>query len=65
VTDGLTEATSAENVVYGNERLDGFVRANRFMSAAELVNSLAEDVSAFSTEAKSKDDRTMLAFQLR
>jgi serine phosphatase RsbU (regulator of sigma subunit) len=59
-TDGITEAFNAQDVDYGEERLEAFLRERRSLGQAELVDGLIEDVLAFCGSVRPKDDMTLL-----
>lgn len=59
-TDGITEAFNAQDVDYGEERLEAFLRERRGLGQAELVDGLIEDVLAFCGSVRPKDDMTLL-----
>ena len=57
-TDGATEAWDGEGELFGEERLEELVIANRHLSAAELQNTLVQAVTAFAGEPE--DDLTLV-----
>lgn len=59
-TDGVPEATNADNMLYGEDRLLSFMNANASMEARELLPALKSDIDAFVGEAPQFDDITML-----
>ncbi len=59
-TDGVTEATNADNELYGEERLLHVMNQNTNMSSKELCEAVKADVDAFVGEAPQFDDITML-----
>ena len=59
-TDGVTEATNAENELYGEERLLHVMNQNTNVSSQELCEAVKADVDAFVGEAPQFDDITML-----
>ena len=61
-TDGVTEATNAEKVLYGEERLKAFMDAHGELNAKELLSGLKMDIDEFVGEAPQFDDITMLMF---
>ncbi|MCR5024507.1 MAG: PP2C family protein-serine/threonine phosphatase [Lachnospiraceae bacterium] len=63
-TDGLPEATNAENVLYGEERMLNVLNKNTDVSLDILLKNVKEDVDNFVGEAPQFDDLTMLAFKL-
>jgi sigma-B regulation protein RsbU (phosphoserine phosphatase) len=58
-TDGIPEATSREGAFFGRERLMALLEG-RLATAAGLVKTIAEEVSAHTGEAEQFDDITML-----
>ena len=60
-TDGLVEARSPSGEVFGGVRLRETLRANRALSAPELVRELVDTLGAFGRGADPHDDLTMLA----
>jgi len=59
-TDGITEATNAENVLYGEERLCNVVNLNKNATPQVLCSAVKADVDEFVGEAPQFDDITML-----
>jgi sigma-B regulation protein RsbU (phosphoserine phosphatase) len=59
-TDGVTEATNAENTLYNEERLLGFMNQNAAMDASKLLPALKNHIDEFVGEAPQFDDITML-----
>ncbi len=65
-TDGITEATNADNELYEENRLLARLNATADqISAAELCAQVREDVNAFVGDAPQFDDMTMLALRYR
>jgi len=64
-TDGVPEATDAENCLYGFERLGRALNRNRNKGPAELLPLIQEDVDAFVGGAPQFDDLTMLCLEFR
>lgn len=62
-TDGVTEATNADNKLYGEERLLEAINSREFDSMEELCKFIKSDVDEFVGEAPQFDDITMLAFK--
>ncbi|MCR5023604.1 MAG: PP2C family protein-serine/threonine phosphatase [Lachnospiraceae bacterium] len=63
-TDGLPEATNAENELYGEERTLNILNKNTDVPLDQLLKNVKEDVDKFVGEAPQFDDLTMLAFKL-
>ena len=59
-TDGVTEATNNDNVLYGEERLLGFMNKNSTVDAKSLLPELKANIDEFVGEAPQFDDITML-----
>ncbi|MGN0691158.1 MAG: SpoIIE family protein phosphatase [Oscillospiraceae bacterium] len=59
-TDGITEATSAEKELYGEERLSAYLNGHADNSAEDILHGLKADVDSFVGEAPQFDDMTML-----
>ena len=62
-TDGVTEATNSESVLYGEERLLNAINSREFDSMEELCKFIKSDVDSFVGDAPQFDDITMLAFK--
>ena len=62
-TDGVNEAFSADEVEYGNERLESFLANHSDNRPKELVDSLRSDVGAWAEGAEQSDDITILAVE--
>ena len=60
-TDGVTEATNAEQQLYGEERLSAVLNANRDCAPKELLAAVRTDVEAFVGKAPQFDDITVLS----
>ncbi len=63
-TDGVTEATSAENKLYGKERLLEALDRAAVKTPEELLAAVKEDVDAFVGDAPQFDDITMLSLKI-
>ncbi len=65
MTDGVTEAQTAEGELYGNQRLQRRLQElqRRGAGAREVVETLRRDVAAFSAGAEPADDLTILALR--
>ena len=64
-TDGVPEATNAENKLYGEERLLAFMNQNASVEATELLPLLKANIDEFVGEAPQFDDITMLMFDYK
>ena len=59
-TDGVPEATNAENKLYGEDRLLTFMNQKASMEATKLLPALKTNIDEFVGEAPQFDDITML-----
>ena len=59
-TDGITEATNAQNERFGTDRLDQ-VLSGCPVEAEAMVKSVLEAIDRFTVAAPATDDRTLLA----
>ena len=59
-TDGVPEATNAENKLYGEDRLINFINQNASAEAEKLLPALKNNIDEFVGEAPQFDDITML-----
>jgi sigma-B regulation protein RsbU (phosphoserine phosphatase) len=64
-TDGVTEATPADNRLYGEDRLKAVLDAHRDAPTAELLPIVKADIDEFVEGAPQFDDITMLALEVR
>ncbi|MBR5125796.1 MAG: SpoIIE family protein phosphatase [Oscillospiraceae bacterium] len=64
-TDGVPEATNADNQLYGEDRLLSFMNQNASMEATALLPALKANIDEFVGEAPQFDDITMLMFDYR
>ncbi|MBP5156266.1 MAG: SpoIIE family protein phosphatase [Treponema sp.] len=64
-TDGVTEATNADNELYGEQRLILCMADKRSLSAKELLEAVQDDVNSFVGSAPQFDDITMLELSLK
>ena len=64
-TDGVPEATNADNKLYGEDRLLAFMNANASAEATEILPQLKADIDEFVGEAPQFDDITMLMFDYK
>ncbi len=63
-TDGVTEATNADNQLYGNDRLLDCMEAGANMSVSDLIKTLKEDIDNFVGDAEQFDDITVMAMKI-
>lgn len=64
-TDGVTEATSANNELYGMDRLKAALDANSDKKMEDLLPAIKADIDKFVGEAPQFDDITMLGFEFK
>lgn len=62
-TDGVTEATNADNALYGETRLLNIVSKDPKADPRTLCEAVKEDVDSFVAEAPQFDDITMLCLK--
>lgn len=62
-TDGVTEATNADEQLYGEDRLLAAANSVQFTDMKSLCDLIKQDVDAFVGEAPQFDDITMVAFR--
>ena len=61
-TDGVPEATNAQNKLYGEERLLLFMNQNADVRSSDMLPALKANIDEFVGEAPQFDDITMLMF---
>ena len=61
-TDGVPEATNADNQLYGENRLLEFMNNNLDLGATQLLPNLKTNIDEFVGDAPQFDDITMLVF---
>lgn len=64
-TDGVTEATDANNQLYGMKRLESVLKKNSSMVPAELLSAVRADIDAFVGNAPQFDDITMICLEFK
>lgn len=64
-TDGVTEATNANNELYGMDRLTKILDENSALPPAELLPKIKADIDKFVGEASQFDDITMLCLEYK
>ena len=64
-TDGVTEATNAQNQLYGEDRLLKFMNENSAMPQTTLLSGIKKELDIFVGEALQFDDITMLMFDYK
>ena len=64
-TDGVPEATNAENELFGTERMLAALNEKPSASPEELLKNVRRAVDAFVRDAEQFDDLTMLGLEYR
>ncbi len=64
-TDGVTEATNANNELYGMERLEAVLNRNADAAPDALLPAVKADIDAFVGDAPQFDDITMLCLEFK
>ena len=64
-TDGVTEATNANNELFGTDRMLDALNAADNAAPKDILFSVREDINGFVKEAPQFDDITMLCFELK
>lgn len=64
-TDGVTEATNSENMLFSMERLADVLRKNALLAPSELLPEINAAIDAFVGDAPQFDDITMLCLEYR
>lgn len=64
-TDGVPEATNADNVLYGTDRMIAALNASSHDTCHDLLDALKRDVDAFVGQADQFDDITMLCIEIK
>jgi len=64
-TDGVTEATNANNELYGMERLDAILNKVKDETPHGILPAIKEDIDKFVGEAPQFDDITMLCLEYK
>ena len=59
-TDGVPEATNAQNELYGTERMMEVLNSNRGLEPEKVLETVKADVDRFVGDAPQFDDLTML-----
>lgn len=62
-TDGVTEATNAEDELYGSDRLLKALNSDKDANAMQLLQNVKTDINEFVKESPQFDDITMLCFR--
>ncbi len=64
-TDGVTEATDAQNQLFGMERLSASLNAVKEKNTKEIIESVKSDIDAFAGDVPQFDDITMLCLSFK
>ena len=64
-TDGVPEATNADNKLYGEDRLLAYMNENALAKATEFLPALKANIDEFVGDAPQFDDITMLMFDYK
>ena len=64
-TDGVPEATRADDALYGMDRLKACLEKHTTDSPTDILKAVRADVDAFVGDAPQFDDLTMLCFELK
>ena len=64
-TDGVPEATNAENTLYGEDRLLSFMNQNATVESTEFLTALKANIDKFVGKAPQFDDITMLMLDFK
>ncbi|MBI5417376.1 SpoIIE family protein phosphatase [Candidatus Poribacteria bacterium] len=59
-TDGIVEAHNEAKELFGEERFIEFIKANRALSAKDLVNKIYEEIKKFIGKCSQQDDITLI-----
>ncbi len=62
-TDGVAEATSPDQELYGLARIEALLRSDASTTAKSLIEAVRADVQAFTRDAPPFDDLTLLAIR--
>lgn len=63
-TDGVAEATNAENELYGTDRMLAALSKNCDRNCKDIILSMQNDINLFVGDAPQFDDITMLVFRM-
>jgi sigma-B regulation protein RsbU (phosphoserine phosphatase) len=64
-SDGILDATNAQEELFGRMRLEAVVRKHHEDSAAQIVDAIFEAVDSFSAGVAAFDDETVLVVKIR
>ncbi len=63
-TDGVTEAINPAEEVFGEDRLNAFIRTHSHLPAREIISLLLEEIHTFSNGAPQADDITIVIIRV-
>ena len=63
-TDGLDEARNPEQQLFGIERTEAVIRANRAKSATEIIAAIKAEISRFTAGHERTDDLTLIVIKV-
>ena len=64
-SDGISETTNSEGQFFGTTRLRELIEKHHALTAAELADTILNDVDWFSRSAPLSDDRTLVVMKVR
>jgi sigma-B regulation protein RsbU (phosphoserine phosphatase) len=64
-TDGVTEAFNGQDEPFGEERLSGFLLANRSRPLAEIIPALLDEIKKFCGSTPQSDDITLVLVKVK
>lgn len=64
-TDGVTEATDRHFELFGEERLERFLRERKGNTPAQLISDIKAEIETFTMGAKQSDDITVLVLDYK
>jgi PAS domain S-box-containing protein len=64
-SDGITEARNPDRQIFGAERLENWVQANRSLDPSTLVDAIRREVISFSGSDRLADDLTGVAIRVQ
>ena len=64
-TDGMTEAVDADKQMFGDERLEKFVRESVNLEAEELRRRILDELLNFTAGLPQGDDITLIVLKMR
>ena len=62
-TDGVVEAISKTNKVYGDRRLQNLIKNNHKLSSKDIIKKLETDLKKFGEKSEQHDDMTMIVIK--